>query len=333
MTCPRCGRAQPPAGSAGTPTPGAARYCVHCGRVLTGVRWVASPPDAFRPRPRGPRPRRYTGPPRYPAVPRWSLWPWPAPASRASGSGPATPPADVVLRTRAGLLRRLAVTTAVLAVLAALAEGWRYGLLVASRDGALSAAALAWSDAVVTLVGLLAPAAAVATAVVGLRWLLHARGLAAEQSGTRPARSPAAVVVGSLIPPLSLVVPGAVLAETEHAASGLPSGLRPRPSRTVARWWAAWAAGVVLGLVTVVHGLLAASTQALADGVVLHGVVDLVAAVTALLTVRVVEHLTELLAPELRGRGRSWVVRLGDADRVAATATATAADGPAPARV
>ena len=316
MTCPRCGRAQPPAGSSGTPAPGASRYCVHCGRVLTGVRWVASPPDAFRPRPGPSRPRGYTGPPRYPAVPRWSLWPWVAPVPAGDPDGPAAAPASpgpaATLRMRAGLLRRLAVTTAVLSLVAALAEGWRYALLVASREEALSGAALDWSDAVVTLAGLLAPVAAVATAVVGLRWLLLARHLAADESGTRPARSPLTVVVGSIVPPLSLVLPGAVLAEIEHAASGLPAEVRPRPSRPVARWWAAWATGVVVGLVAVVHGLGARSTQALADGVVLHGLVDLVAAATAVLTLRVVAHLTELLAPELRGHGRAWVVRVGD---------------------
>jgi hypothetical protein len=80
----------------------------------------------------------------------------------------------------------------------------------------------------------------------------------------------------------------------------------------VLAWWASWAAGVVLGVVTVVHGF-ATSTQALADGVVLHALVDVVAVVTAGATVRVVAHLTELLAPVLRPAGRAWVVRAATA--------------------
>lgn len=312
MTCPRCGRAQPPPGAPGTPTSGAARYCVHCGRVLTGIRWVATPPDAFRPRERVAARPRYAGPPRYRDVPRWSLWPWAAPVRPGAPDGPmapaATPAPEEGLRASAGLLRRLAVTTVILAVIAAASEGWRYALLLASRTAALTAEPLAWSDALVTLSGLLTPVAALATGVVFLQWLLRARDLAAGISGTRPARSRAALVVGALVPPLTLVVPGAALTEIEHAASGRPADERPRPSRTVATFWAAWAASVVLGLVAVVPG--GDSTQALADGVVLHGMVDLVAAVTAVAAVRVTAHLTDLLAPALRTTGRSWVVRV-----------------------
>lgn len=299
---------------------------MHCGRVLTGVRWVASPPDAFRPREKAAPRLLYGGPPRYRAVPRWSLWPWAAPVHAGTADGPAAPAPradpEGALRAVAELLWRLAATTAVLAVIAAFAEGWRYALLLASRTHALTAEPLAWSDAVVTLVGLLAPVAALATGVVGLRWLLLARGIAADASRTRPSRSSTAIVVGALVPVTTLVVPGAVLAEIEHAASGRPADERPRPSLPVAQWWAVWAASVLVGLVTVARGF-DDSTQALADGVVLHGVVDLLAAATALLTVRVTAHLTELLAPELRPRGRSWVVRVG---------TPRTAETPAPAR-
>jgi hypothetical protein len=312
VTCPRCGRTQPPTGSPHAPSAGAARYCVHCGRVLTGVRWVASPPDAFRPRDAVPHRPHYAGPPAYRAIPRWSLWPWAAPVRAGGDEGPLSPPTAVpasdALRATAGLLRRLACTTAILAVVAALSEGWRYVLLLLSRSSALSAGPLAWSDALVTLSGLLTPVAALATGVVFLRWLVQARGLAADESGTEPARSDRSVVVGSVIPPLTLWVPGAALAEIEHAGSGHDRDARPRPSRTVAVWWGLWAGGVLLGLVTVLH--TGDSTQALADGVVLHALVDVVAAATAIATVRVVEHLTELLAPRLREHGRAWVVRV-----------------------
>lgn len=304
MTCPRCGREQPPGGSG--------RFCVHCGRVLSGVRWVATTPDAARPRDPTPARRPYAGPPRYPDIPRWSLWPWAARPEPGTPDGPmATRPAPDpwdALRAHADLLRRLAVTTALLAGIAAAGEVFRYVLLVLSRDRALSGVALGWSDALVTLFGLLAPVAALATGVVFLRWLLAARDLASSESGTRPSRSTRILLLGCVLPPFTLTVPGSTLAEIEHAAAGLDPTVRPTPSRPVLVWWVSWAVGVVLGVVTVVHGF-ATSTQALADGVVLHALVDVVAVVAAWATRHVVAHLTELLAPVLRPSGRSWVVR------------------------
>lgn len=310
MTCPRCRRPQPPEGSlprAGT------RYCVHCGRALSGVRWVASTPDESAARePEVPRPR-YGGPPSYRHVPRWSLARWAAPpAPGPDGPLPDPPARDpaAMLRSTAGLLGQLALTTAALALVAGVAEGWRYVLLLASRGSALSPGPLAFSDALVTLAGLLAPVGALATGLVFLRWLLAARVMVAGESGTVPSRPPWAVVLGAVLPPATLTVLGSTLAELEHVASGRPPAERPRPSQQVARWWVGWVMSVVLGLLAVVRGL-GDSTQALADAVVLHGLADLAAAVAAVLTVWMVEHLTELIAPVLRTSGRQTVVRVG----------------------
>jgi hypothetical protein len=304
VTCPRCGREQPP-GESG-------RFCVHCGRVLTGVRWVASTPDALRPRRPAPVRLPYGGPPRYDQIPRWSLWPWATRPEPGSPDGPMptrpVPDPQETLRAHAELLRRLALTTALLAGVAAAGEVFRYVLLLLSRDRALSGVALGWSDAVVTLFGLLAPVAAIATGAVFLRWLVTARALAAEISGTRPWRSTQMLLLGCVLPPFTLTVPGATLTEIEHAAAGWDPSTRPVPSRPVLVWWATWAVGVVLGVLTVVHGFWT-STQALADGVVLHALVDVAAVVTAWATIRVVAHLTELLAPVLRPAGRAWVIR------------------------
>lgn len=303
MTCPRCGREQPPGASG--------RSCVHCGRVLGGVRWVATTPDAARPRTPAPRRAPYAGPPRYRSIPRWSLWPWAARPEPGGPDGPLAAPTapepTAALRATAELLRSLAVTTALLSGIAALGEAFRYVLLLLSRDRALSGVLLGWSDAIVGIFGLLAPAAALATGVVFLRWLLRAREIAADASGTRPWRSTRMLLLGCVLPPLTLTVPGATLAEIEHAASGYAADRRPAPSRPVLAWWAAWAVGVVLGVVTLVQGF-GDSTQALADGVVLHFWSDVVAVVVAWLTVRVTAHLTELLAPVLRESGRSYVV-------------------------
>jgi hypothetical protein len=310
VICPRCGRPQPPVDAPGAPRSGATRYCVHCGRVLAGVRWVALPPDALRPRePRRAR-RPYAGPPRYAATPRWSLRAWmPAPDPGAEGALPALPPRDPedVLRRTADVLVRVATVTLVLVGLGAVAEAWRYGLLVASRSSALSAGPLAVSDGLVTLVGLLAPVAALATGALFLRWLHLGREIAATYTATRPARRMWAVVVGSVLPGPNLTVPGAALTELEHTASTLPADTRPWPSPVVRRWWVAWDASVVLGVAAVLRGL-GASTQALADSVLLHAIADVAAAVAAWATIRVVTHLTELLAPELRPAGREAVV-------------------------
>jgi hypothetical protein len=304
VTCPRCGREQPP-GETG-------RFCVHCGRVLSGVRWVASTPDALRPREPAPVRLPYGGPPRYRQIPRWSLWPWATRPEPGSPDGPmaprSAPDPQEALRAHAELLRRLALTTALLTGVAAAGEVFRYVLLLLSRDRALSGVALGWSDVIVTLFGLLAPVAAIATGAVFLRWLVTARTVAAEISGTRPWRSTRMLLLGCVLPPFTLTVPGATLTEIEHAAAGRDPATRPVPSRPVLVWWAAWAVGVVLGVITVVHGFWT-STQALADGVVLHALVDVAAVVTAWATIRVVAHLTELLAPVLRPAGRSWVVR------------------------
>lgn len=313
VDCPRCGRAQPP--------DAASRYCVHCGRSLSGARWIAHPPGAEVPaglrRPGSGPPRgRYRGPPAYREIPRWSLWPWapPAPGPHApegadapAGPPPATRTPAEELRWSAGGVARLAAATGMLAGVAAVAEAWRYGLLLASRGQALSEWPLAFSDALVTLAGLLTPVAAVATGVAFLRWLVRGRRIAADLSGTDPARSTRTVVIGSILPGPNLTVPGSALTEMEHAASGFPPDRRPRPSRPVARWWIAWACSVLLGLLAVLRGL-GDSTQALADSVVLHGLTDVAAALTALGTIRMVDHLTELLAPEIRTSGRDHVL-------------------------
>ena len=118
------------------------------------------------------------------------------------------------------------------------------------------------------------------------------------------------MVLGSLLPGPNLTIPGAALTEVEHAASGRPADERPRPSRPVRQWWLAWAASVVLGVLAVLRGL-GDSTQALADAVLLHAVADIAAAVVALVTIRVVTDLTELLAPDLRPAGREAVLSVG----------------------
>lgn len=300
LTCSRCGRRSGPV---------AGPFCPHCGRYLAPLHWVALPPPATSPSPATPRRFRppYVGPPRYPVPQRWGCPPGPwTPSPSPSPSGPA----DALLRTQvlAGTVVPLLWATAAVAAVAAGAESWRYALLLASRDGALSAGTVAMSDALVLAAGIVAVVLGALAGALLVTWTLRATRAAAERAGRVPSRSPHAVVAGWLVPGLNLSVPGSVLAEIEHAALDRPPADRPQPSRTVAVWWVLWATGVVLAAVVLLWSLRQ-GVQARADGVVLHAALDLLAAGTAGLAAVLVGRLTRLLGPP-REVARETVVRV-----------------------
>lgn len=294
-SCPRCGRSA---------RAGSGPFCSHCGRYLAALEWVALPPApenlpaVARPHPAPPEPVRYAGPPRYRETPRWGLPP--GPWRPGSAAGPEPTPLERTRAAASQLLPVLLVTAAVAAV-GAVGEVWRYVLLLFSRTEALSPTAVAWSDSLVWFGGWASVACVVACGLLMIGWTRHAVRAAADRSGTRPARSMRMLVAGWLVPGLNLAVPGAVLAEIEHSALGLPADRRPRPSVELRIWWVLWGAGVLLAAVTALWSLRA-GTQALADGVVLHAWVDALAVATALLTRRVVARLTALLEPSSGGR-------------------------------
>lgn len=296
VTCPRCGQHSVPTGGP---------FCPYCGRNLAPLQWTAAPPPSTAPPPR-PWRAPYSGPPRYPFLPRWGF-----PAQAWVDPDPVTSPPDPLRAARSILntLVPLLWTAAVVAVVAAGAEVWRYVLLLDSRAEALSGVVVATSDALVTAAGTVAPVLAVLAGIRMVMWTLPASCAAAEGAGVRPSRSARAVVVGWVVPGLNLAVPGSVLAEIEHTASGHPADVRPRPSRLLLAWWLLWAAGVVLGVVVLLWSLRT-GVQALADGVMLHAVLDLLAAATAAVTAVLVVRLTALLGPARPGR-RETVVRVG----------------------
>ncbi|GAA1872861.1 DUF4328 domain-containing protein [Pseudonocardia ailaonensis] len=274
------------------PPPGAGPFCPNCGRYLAALAWVAEPPPG-KALPLPVRPRfRYTGPPRYRAIPRWGFpaLPWRGEAAPVVESPVAR--AGALLHTLTWLLP----VTAGVAVVGFAAETLRYVLLLLSRDEALPAWLVAFSDGAVAFGGWASLAGALGCGLLVIFWSLRAREAAALRSGTTPSRSVLGVVAGWLVPGLNLSVPGSVLAEIEHLALDRPPAERPRPSRPILVWWAAWGVSVVLGVVVALWSLRS-GTQALADGVVLHALLDLVAAVTALLTLRVTRELTALLEP------------------------------------
>lgn len=291
MNCPRCGRSQPPQAQ---PSQAKGAFCAYCGQFLIPTRWVALTPDqaAGRYPVEGSARTPYAGPPSYPAAPRWGFAP--RPWNRASEQRKAAPVPAVV--GQAGLLVPLLWGTAALAVVAAGAELWRYVLLVRSRGGALDAGEVAASDALVQAAGWVTMVMAVVSGVLMLLWVQRAVVAAAEGAGVRAPRSARAVLLGWLVPGVNLAVPGSVLAELEHAALGGDRSVRPSPSRLVRLWWALWAGSVVLAAATIAWSLRS-GVQAMADAVVLHALVNLLLAVTAVVTARVVIWLTALLGP------------------------------------
>lgn len=278
-------------------------FCAHCGRYLAPLRWVAEPPPSTAPvaarRTRAP----YLGAPRYQFLPRWGFAarPWLFPPT-----GPAAPDASRAARSVIGTAVPLLWATTAVALLAAAAEVWRYVLLLVSRTEALSPGAVAASDALVAAAGTVAPIVGALAGVLVVQWTVRATRAAADQAGVRPSRSARAVVAGWLLPVVNLSVPGSVLAEIEHAASGRPAGQRPRPSRLLVGWWVLWVAGVVLAAVVLLWSLRT-GVQARADGVVLHAVLDVLAATTAAVTAVLLTRLSRLLGP-VRVRRRELVV-------------------------
>ncbi len=197
--------------------------------------------------------------------------------------------------------------TAMLALVTGGAEAWRYALLLDSRFDAVPAGPLHASDALVVTGGVVSLLSAVLAGAVTLGWLVHATTTAARFSAVTPARGRWQLILGVLIPGLNLVVPGAVLAELEHAALGLDPHRRPRPSRLVLGWWVGWATGLLLAGTAALWNLRD-GVQARADGVLLHVVTDLVAGIVAVTTIVVVQRLTRLLSPAKLASARRMVV-------------------------
>jgi hypothetical protein len=263
------------------------------------VEWVATPPGGAQPRRRRRPPRRYTGPPSYPAVPRWGFpllaWRWPLALPNRTTADPVE---------RAAVLGSNAVSTlwitAGVAALATFAEAWRYVLLVRSLGEALPKTTLAVSDALVSTAGVMTWLLGVLAATLVVLWTLRARAAAAERIDVRSARSDLQFIAGVLVPGLNLFVPGSVLAELEHSilvAEGTRErGTRPKPSRLVVVWWAAWVASLLLGWIALVWSLRS-GVQAMADGVLLHMWNDLAVVVLAIATVQVIKYFTRLLTP------------------------------------
>jgi hypothetical protein len=291
MPCPRCGHVSDAAGGP---------FCPHCGRYLATLQWVAEPPASTVAALPVPQPTRYVGPPRYAQPPKWGFpaAPWAVPDT----SAPSVPP-ERTARSLAAVAVPLLWALAAVALLAGGAEIWRYVLLLDSREGALSADAVAASDALVLAAGTGTVLLGLAAGCFVVEWSLHAAVAAAARTGSRPSRSWREIVLGWVVPGWNLAVAGPVLAEIEHGALDRAPDRRPQPSRLVRVWWLLWVVGGVIAAVVLVWSWRT-GVQARADGVVLHAVLDLVAAATAGVTAVLVGRLTALLNPVRAPRRR-----------------------------
>lgn len=269
------------------------------GMTNAGVEWVATPPGGVRPRRRGRRRERYTGPPAYPAIPRWGF---PLVAWRRPSALPTRQGGDPMTRAESAAAAAIPVLwiTAWVALLAGASEVWRYALLVLSRDRALSVAPLLISDALVATAGVLTWLLGLLGAVLVVRWALWARTAATARTGRRSARPDWHVMLGVLVPGLNLLWPGAALAELEHsllvAEGARNADDRPSPSLSVRFWWACWVAALLVGWLTMFWGLRD-GVQASADGVLLHACSDFLVVVLAVSTAQLIKYVARLLSP------------------------------------
>ncbi|MCX2948600.1 DUF4328 domain-containing protein [Lentzea sp. NEAU-D7] len=261
------------------------------------VDWVATPPPGAYPQPshRSQRPS-YGGPPNYPVPPRWGFpllaWRWP---TAVPGTVEQADSVDGVRRLGRTAQNALWLLAAV-AVWAACSEIWRYVLVALSRFGALSAGVVSTSDAMVVASSAVTITGCFLALILSMLWVRRARNVAATLVGYGPSRPDRDVLIGLIVPGVNLVVPGSVLAELEHAVARRPAGERPTPSKLLRWWWGFWA-GSGLMVVVVVLWSFRSSTQALADGVLLHAFADLLLAGVAVTSALVVRRITTLLLP------------------------------------
>lgn len=250
-------------------------------RGRRNFRWVArTPASRTRPR-RHDLPTRRVQTPRYEQIPRWGLTDRPV----NSADEPETR-----LKRWADAAPGLLMLTAALLGLAVVAEGVRYAILLYNRTRLVSPTTLVVSDALVLFAEVASIVIGIAAAAASACWLVTRRREAFEQATLRDPRSERSLVVGCLVPVLSLVMPGVYLTElanTKNDPDRDPLLLRVRI------WWALW---VINWLLVVIASIWRTrdSLQAQADGVFLAAVLALVGAGVALMTIHIMRSVDGL---------------------------------------
>lgn len=270
--CPRCGARQADGGGS---------RCGRCG--LPRQRWIAHPPPGAPRAKAAPAPARpYAGPPSYGArPPRWSFPPVVWREAEPPG-GDRRAPADPSWLLRAAAA--LAAVTAVFALLAAVAESWRFALMLQGRTKVLPATTVWSSDVFVAAAGAGSVAAAVVALLVAVVALVRTHPVAAARRHRAPSRSAGAILVRLLVPGWNLYGAGQIVTEIDRMLDAGRPGADPdtpgRASRLTVAWWVSWIVSAVLVAAALLRGL-GGSLQAVADTVELHIAVDLAAGVCA----------------------------------------------------
>lgn len=224
----------------------------------------------------------------------------------AAGDDGGRRPADPsgVLRVAA----LMAAVTAVVTLVAAAAESWRFALMLEGRTKVLSGATVWSSDVFVAAAGAGAVVATIGALVVSAVALVRTHSVAALRLGRTPSRSRVAVLSRLLVPGWNLFGAGQIVTEIDRLLTAeRAADARGRASRLTVCWWISWIASAALMTAALVRGL-GGSLQAIADTVELHIAVDLAAAVCAGLGAAMLWRFAHLL------RRRSaipdgWVVR------------------------
>jgi hypothetical protein len=294
--CARCGAQWPVHGQP-------IQWCPRCHGVLLAparrdtpararnYRWVVRKPEEQR---RARVTRSATPTPRYAQTPQWGLID-PPPLQQTTSRTPLAYFADRV--------EPLLIVTAMLFVLAAVAEGFRYGVLLRNRGHLIEQWVLTCSDAAVWSTAVMSLLAALFAALGAVGWLIRARTDEYDSRGRHDPRATPTLVAGCLIPLLNLIAPGVFLTElAQH---------RPHRQRLAVRiWWCTWVLGAAMA-VGAIAWRSADSLQAKADGVIFTAVTDLVAAGVALVSLWTIFALE---GRDMRGRARRlkrWLAATG----------------------
>ncbi|WP_420124613.1 DUF4328 domain-containing protein, partial [Nakamurella sp.] len=186
-----------------------------------------------------------------------------------------------------GLLRTaaaLAAVTAVVTLLAAFAETWRFALLLEGRTRVLPATTVWTSDVAVAAAGAGSVAAAVVALLIAVVALVRTHPVAAARRRRAPSRSAAAILARLAVPGWNLYGAGQIVTEIDRMLDAARPDADPdvpgRASRLTVAWWVSWIVSAVLVAAALLRGL-GGSLQAVADTVELHIAVDLAAAVCA----------------------------------------------------
>ena len=222
----------------------------------------------------------------------------------------------------------VAAVTAVAAMVAAGAEIWRFGLMLAGRTLVLSGAVVRASDVLVAISALAVGVLALVTALLAIPTLVRTHAAAARRIGRAPSRRPRDIVLRLVVPGWNVYGAGQIVTEIDRTLDQLRVAAQDEESEIVARipmsqkgarrgaahastltigWWISWIVSAGLIATALLRGL-GGSLQAIADTVELHIAVDLVAAVVAGLGAVIAFRFARLLTDRPSEYDR-WVVQ------------------------